>query len=410
MSQWPDRFVHATLRTDAEVLRRARLTVLLSVVLIGTGLAYALFYGVVVGYRAGAGVLATGAGVGALALGLLRVVASLRTTGLLVAGALYGVIVALIVCEGGLRALATPLLGIPPIFATMLLGRRGAIGGTTLCVLTLLAFGALEAQGVRFPVRYPAEWAARMQVGSPIGLVVCTGLLVLAFESMRAGAQTRADTATAELARLAYHDALTGLANRARFLDRLERALGRAHAAGDPGRVAVLMLDLDDFKAVNDTMGHAAGDALLVEVAERLRGATRAGGTREGGTREGDTVARLGGDEFAVLLDGVRADADVTAVAERIVATLARPFALAAGVARVGTSVGTARAAAPGLRAGTASTAGIPGRAPDDTVAAVLHQADLAMYRAKALGRGRHVRFDAEAFAQATPAGATRVG
>ncbi|GLC25139.1 hypothetical protein rosag_16520 [Roseisolibacter agri] len=397
--------MHASLRTDAEVLRRARLTVLLSVVLIGTALAYALFYGAVVGYPAGAAVLTTGAGVGALALGLLRARASLRTTGLLVAGALYGVIVALIVCEGGLHALATPLLGILPIFATMLLGRRGAIGGTTLCVLTVLLFGVLEAQGVRFPPRYPAEWAARMSVGSPIGLVLCTGLLVLAFESMRAGAQARADTATAALARLAYHDALTGLANRARFLDRLERALGRAYAAGDPGRVAVLMLDLDDFKAVNDTMGHAAGDALLIEVAERLRAATR-----HGDSRDRDTVARLGGDEFAVLLDGVRDDADVAAVAERIVAALARPFTLATGVARVGTSVGSARATVSAMGLGTATPDGIPGRVPDAAVAAILHHADIAMYRAKALGRGRHVRFDADAFTDASPVGAAHVG
>ncbi len=384
MPQWPDRFLHATLRSDAEVLRRARLTVLLSVVLIGTGLAYALFYGAVVGYPAGAAVLAAGSGVGALALALLRARASLRATGLLLVGALYGVVVALIVCEGGLRALATPLLGIPPVLATMLLGRRGAIGGTTLCVLTVLAFGVLEARGVRFPPRYPAEWEARMRIGSPIGLVLCTGLLVLAFESMRAGAQERADTATAALARLAYRDALTGLANRARFLGCLGGALARARALGDPGRVAVLLLDLDDFKGVNDTMGHAAGDALLVHVAERLLAATR----------DGDTVARLGGDEFAVLLDGVHQESDVGMVAERIVAALARPFELPAGVAQVGASVGTARATA---------ADGAPGEATDAAVAAVLHHADVAMYRAKALGRGRHVRFDAEAFADATP-------
>ncbi|MGZ8458349.1 MAG: diguanylate cyclase domain-containing protein [Gemmatirosa sp.] len=400
MGHWPDAFLHESLRVDSEVLRRARLTVLLSVVLIGSALGYALFYGAVVGYATGAGILAGGAGVAALALVMLRVRPWLQAAGLLVTGALYGVVVALIVCEGGVRALATPLLGIPPILATMLLGRRGAAGGTALGVLTILIFGALEARGVRFPVQYPAAWAARMSIGSPIGLVLCTGLLLLVFENMRAGAQGRADAATAALARMAYHDALTGLANRARFLECLDRALARAHAAGDPGRVAVLLLDLDGFKAVNDTMGHAAGDALLVQVAERLLYATRGC----------DTVARLGGDEFAVLLDGVQHDADVSVVAERIVGALARPFPVGAAEARVGTSLGMARAgAAPAAPAAPAAASADPAAAgaPAGAGAAVLHHADVAMYRAKALGRGRHVRFEAGMFAGATPAADT---
>ncbi len=403
MGHWPDRFLHASLRADADVLRRARLTVSLAVVLAGTALAYALFYGAVVGYPAGSAILTEGAAVAALVPALLRARPWLRTAAALVTGALYAVVVALMICEGGLRALATPLLALPPIIATMLLGRRGAALGTALCVLTVAAFGALAAQGVHFPVRYPAAWDSRMRVGSPVGLVLCTGLLVLVFEHLRETAQERAAAATAALARMAYHDALTGLANRARFLECLERSIARAHAAGDPGRVAVLLLDLDGFKAVNDTMGHAAGDALLVQVGERLLNATRGC----------DTVARLGGDEFAVLVDGVRHDADVSAIAERIVAALARPFMVAAGEARVGTSLGMARASAPAepaarTRAGASAGDRAGDDAPDGAVAAVLHHADVAMYRAKALGRGRYVRFEAGLFASAPPVAEAR--
>ncbi len=383
MGQWPDRFLHPALHADAEVLRRARLTVLLSLVLIGAAVTYALFYAVVVGYPAGALVLATGAGIATTGPALLRVRPSLRIAGLIVTGTLYGVVLALMTCEGGLRSLATPLLAIPPILATMLLGRSGAIGGTAIATVTVVGFGVLEARGIRFPVLYPAAWEASMSVGSPVGLVVCSGLLLLVFENMRAGAQARADTATAALARMAYHDALTGLANRARFLECLLQALTRAHAAEDPGRVAVLLLDLDGFKAVNDTMGHAAGDALLVQVSDRLLNATRGC----------DTVARLGGDEFAVLLDGMQHDAEVSVMAERIMSALGRPFAVAGREARVGTSLGMARAS---------DAAGIPASAGpaalEGAVAAVLHHADVAMYRAKALGRGRYVRFEAGMF------------
>ncbi|HEY0779469.1 MAG TPA: GGDEF domain-containing protein, partial [Gemmatirosa sp.] len=115
-------------------------------------------------------------------------------------------------------------------------------------------------------------------------------------------------TLNTELTRRALHDPLTGLANRSLFQDRVAHAL--AHASRQPGTVALLYLDLDDFKPVNDSLGHAAGDALLVAVAERLRSATRGC----------DTVARLGGDEFAVLLEQVRDGAEAVIVADRVLA------------------------------------------------------------------------------------------
>jgi diguanylate cyclase (GGDEF)-like protein/PAS domain S-box-containing protein len=167
------------------------------------------------------------------------------------------------------------------------------------------------------------------------------------------------------LAYQAFHDSLTDLANRTLFLERVGAALDRA---GDrPEQVAVLFLDLDNFKTVNDSLGHSEGDRLLVAAAERLLNATRGC----------DTVARLGGDEFAVLLANVRADLDVAAVATRITSALRAPFALQGAEAFVSASVGIARAGA-----GTGAEE-------------LLRNADAAMYSAKSRGKGQFVMFEA---------------
>src|ERR671915_632355 len=130
-----------------------------------------------------------------------------------------------------------------------------------------------------------------------------------------------------QLHHLAFHDPLTGLANRALFLDRLEHALDRAERTRHP--VSVAFVDLDGFKAVNDTLGHAAGDALLVGVAGRLRGALRSA----------DTLARLGGDEFAVLVE--QGD-DATTAARRLLGTLRDPFHVHGRTVAVTASIGVA--------------------------------------------------------------------
>jgi diguanylate cyclase (GGDEF)-like protein/PAS domain S-box-containing protein len=167
----------------------------------------------------------------------------------------------------------------------------------------------------------------------------------------------------AQLAHQAFHDPLTGLANRALFQDRVEHALARRARASD--RVAVLFLDLDDFKTVNDSMGHGAGDRLLSEVAERLLNATRGC----------DTVARLGGDEFAVLLENVATDTDAVAVADRIAQALHAPVSLHGSEMTIGASIGIARARAV------------------DGAGELLRNADVAMYKAKSRGRGGHEIF-----------------
>ena len=136
-----------------------------------------------------------------------------------------------------------------------------------------------------------------------------------------------------ELERLAFQDSLTGLANRPLFIDRTRLALSRTQR--HPGVVAVLFVDLDHFKVVNDRHGHAAGDELLVAVADRIRAVVR----------PSDTVARFGGDEFLVLCESLAGPGEAHAVAARIEETLGQPFRLVAGEARLTASVGVALAA-----------------------------------------------------------------
>lgn len=174
--------------------------------------------------------------------------------------------------------------------------------------------------------------------------------LILSDESERRAHQR-------ELERLAMHDALTGLPNRALFSDRFGRALARARRGGTT--VAVLVLDLDGFKEVNDTFGHEAGDKLLVAVAERFDRAAR----------DADTVARIGGDEFVVLLEATDATLAAEMVARRLLASVAEPIVLEAAMVTIGVSIG-------------AST----GDGWLDQ-AAVLREADSALYRAKEAGR-----------------------
>ena len=175
-----------------------------------------------------------------------------------------------------------------------------------------------------------------------------------------------------QLRRQAFHDTLTGLANRALLHDRMGQSL--AHARRHGADVGVLFLDLDNFKIVNDSLGHAAGDALLTQVAGRLRGCVR----------EGDTVARLGGDEFAILLDDAADVSGGVELAERVLAGLRAPFRLGDRAVVVTASVGVALS-----RSGADQ--------PDD----LLRHADIAMYRAKSSGRNRFAVFEPEMHAAA---------
>ena len=172
-----------------------------------------------------------------------------------------------------------------------------------------------------------------------------------------------------ELAHRATHDALTGLPNRALMLDRLRESLGRAHRRG--GRVAVLFVDLDGLKSVNDSFGHAAGDELIRLAAERL----------ESSSRTVDTVARVGGDEFVVLLDDVDDAREAETMAERMLAMLREPLEPRPGIAwPAGLSASIGVAIADGVAAPDAA-------AVEDLV----RHADVAMLIAKRAGKDRVV-------------------
>ncbi|MGY1727883.1 diguanylate cyclase domain-containing protein [Geodermatophilus sp. SYSU D01062] len=246
-------------------------------------------------------------------------------------------------------------------------GRTGEVGGTGTAASLLPYVPVVAAL---------ATALLRSLAGTPLSpgemlaaTAVIAALMVRQYVTVRENARLAADLAAreAQLRHLAFSDPLTGLANRSLFLDRLKHAL--ALHARDMRPVAVVFLDLDDFKAVNDTLGHAAGDELLLRVAERLTGALRGG----------DTVARLGGDEFAALLED---GGDPLEAAARLTAAMAVPFTVAGRTRAVGASTGV-----------VALTAGDAAVGADELMA----RADAAMYAAKRAGKGRVVHHGAPA-------------
>jgi diguanylate cyclase (GGDEF)-like protein/PAS domain S-box-containing protein len=254
-----------------------------------------------------------------------------------------------------------------------LLGRpRGELLGATLAELSadpeaaarlleeLAEHGTAE---VEMPLRRPG--------GTDVVVLVSGGAHEAGGSTVYHGAMrdiTVLKRAQEETVRTAFRDPLTGLPNRVVFMDRLERLLRQSKRRVDY-RFAVLFLDLDNFKQVNDTHGHLVGDQLLVAVARRL----------EGCIRQEDTVARLGGDEFAVLLDTVQDTPSVMLVVERIRDALREPFSAEGREAGATVSIGIALSATGYERA-------------ED----LLRDADVAMYRAKSSGRDDYIIFDSD--------------
>jgi diguanylate cyclase (GGDEF)-like protein/PAS domain S-box-containing protein len=175
---------------------------------------------------------------------------------------------------------------------------------------------------------------------------------------------TERKAAEDRLTHAALHDSLTGLPNLPLVIDRLEHVLDRSRR--DHALSAVLFLDLDSFKLINDTAGHGTGDALLVQVAERLSALVR----------PGDTLGRLGGDEFIVICEGLASNEDASVIATRLIETRTEPYVVNGQEIYIGGSIGIAIAR------------------PEDTASGLLRDADVAMYRAKAAGRGSVCVFD----------------
>ncbi|MCD6042183.1 MAG: putative diguanylate cyclase/phosphodiesterase & domain, partial [Burkholderiales bacterium] len=213
-----------------------------------------------------------------------------------------------------------------------------------------------------------AQWKILAAVLGAMALVYAVVQLILARyqRALREQERTRAEQEE-RIRHQAYHDALTGLPNRASFTEHLEASMRRAKRAGWP--LAVLFLDLDVFKRVNDSLGHDAGDRLLRLVAERIRRAVR----------EADTLFRMGGDEFTVLLEDLRGPEEAAMVAGRVIEAVAEPLHLQHHELSVTASIGIAL------------------YPRDDVVGErLLKAADTAMYRAKELGRNRFAFFARE--------------
>ncbi len=206
----------------------------------------------------------------------------------------------------------------------------------------------------------PVALGARVAVDSAVSvLVIGTVVLFLLVVMRLAIVANQLQTSRSQLEHDATHDPLTGLGNRALYSERVRQAI--LASATTPARTAVLCIDLDDFKTVNDSLGHAAGDRMLQEIGDRLRAVVR----------RVDSVARLGGDEFAVLVHDEPADAALE-VADRLLAEIAKPVHLGAN-----------------LVAQPTASIGIAYGAPGESVESLLRDADVAMYIAKNAGKGR---------------------
>lgn len=243
---------------------------------------------------------------------------------------------------------------------------------------TLVALGVVA--GAAAAGRSPLLCAAiAMVAAGAVFLLVrgfCSRLLAILESTQAESTGLRASLAALQekeeaFRSLATHDALTGLPNRSLFYDRLEVAI--KHSSREGTRLAVLFLDLDGFKAVNDTFGHAGGDRVLVELAGRILACVR----------DADTVARLGGDEFIVLLPQVAGAADAARVALKVLDAVRAPFRLDAGEIAMNASVGVSVF-------------------PDDSTSpeSLVRDADAAMYRAK---RGRAVGLSIASVDHGTP-------
>jgi diguanylate cyclase (GGDEF)-like protein len=201
---------------------------------------------------------------------------------------------------------------------------------------------------------------------SAIALLTICGVLCILLRHIRRSVLAR-EASEAQAQHLAFHDVLTGLPNRMMFDDRLAHEVAKAR--GRDQSVALLYLDLDGFKAVNDTLGHPAGDELIRLVGTRLQDALR----------KTDLVARIGGDEFAIIQTGVRSPAEVEVLCLRVLEVINEPCAVAGTQARVGVSIGIAI-----------------GPADADDRAELARKADIALYEAKAAGKGRFLFFAEE--------------
>jgi diguanylate cyclase (GGDEF)-like protein/PAS domain S-box-containing protein len=243
--------------------------------------------------------------------------------------------------------------------------------------------GRLAAQLVRIGAEHAPAFSLELRFRHRHGAEVWASLAASFFDEAASGSPllifhvqdiTARRRAEDRLHHIAYHDPLTNLANRARFNDCLQRAIDRCRA-GTGQHFAVLFLDFDRFKVINDSLGHRAGDDFLVKVADRIREHVR----------PGDVVARLGGDEFAILTEGIETVRSAVALAERLQRVLRMPVVVGRSEIVASASIGI-------------TFSGVGYTRPDE----VLRDADIAMYKAKSQGKAQYALFDARLHAHIT--------
>jgi len=284
---------------------------------------------------------------------------------------LFVLLVASIYYTGGFHQPNFAWLYIVPLASGTLIDMRGCWIWVCICTGTALGFWSLEHSfGVEFPNVLANEHQPVLFLVSRTFALGAVGILTTTFITVQRQLESALRKSHAEIQELAYYDPLTGLPNRQLFQERLRPAIERARCGGK--QAALLFLDLDGFKAVNDTLGHRAGDHLLKEVGERFRRCVRLSDYLGRPTAEpnSESISRLGGDEFTVLLSDVAGPQGAACVAQRILDTLAQPFEIGGREIFAGASIGIALF-------------------PDDGEDAetLLRNADTAMYEAKARGR-----------------------
>jgi diguanylate cyclase (GGDEF)-like protein len=289
-----------------------------------------------------------------------------RVKSKIIFGFILAVIIPLLVLIYGLYAYVMPLTpsarentDLQPLMALMIFTALLIVGGSVV-VWDAVARAArlISSSGRVDPDRLPDR-------RDDIGALLVSFARMTATIEQQAEELRRVPARLDELARQAFRDSLTGLANRALFMDRLGHALVRTERRSD--FVAVLFLDLDRFKVVNDSLGHAMGDQLLIGAGQRLKNCVR----------PEDTVARLGGDEFGIMLEGLTGVAGATQVADRITAEFERSFTVDGREVFITSSIGIALNPSP--------------QTPPEQL---LRHADLAMYQAKNRGEARYAVYD----------------
>ena len=240
-----------------------------------------------------------------------------------------GIAVGIAISGGPMASYATPLMILPVVLAFCLSSRQSGLAWAAIVTLTHVVFIAVEQFGwVTFPQFLQVQYARTYHISHWLINYFALVALMLIFETTTRRLKAERDEERNKFKYLAAHDPLTGLANRSMFEEELDRSIARCKRG--QRQLGLLLIDLDGFKPINDSLGHDAGDLVLKTVGERLRYVVRTN----------DTVARLGGDEFAIIVESINLPGDAERIGQKIIAEINRPYPGLARQLPVGASIG----------------------------------------------------------------------